>query len=285
MLASRELPVVLLAQGLVLWWTGLYRGLWRFASLPDLVNIARACLLGALAVALALFLFNRLEGVPRSVLLLYPAILALLLGGPRLAYRYWKDSRLDLALDAPSKRVLILGAGRAAEALLRELRQDPRYRVVGLLDDDPRLRGAKIHGIPVLGPIETAADDRRRVGGGDAADRDSLGEQSRNAAHRRRLRGDRVAVPHRAAAAGRGRRDGCASSISRRSRSRTCSGGSRSRSTGPPSASDLPGAGSWSPVAAARSARSCAARWRDSDLPPSSCSSTPSTPFTGSSRS
>lgn len=149
-----ELPVVLLAQGTVLWWTGLYRGLWRFASLPDLVNIARACLLGAFAVALALFLFNRLEGVPRSVLVLYPPILAVLLGLPRLAYRYWKDSRFDLALDAPSKRVLILGAGRAAEALLRELRQDPRYRVVGLLDDDPKLRGAKIHGFPVLGGIE-----------------------------------------------------------------------------------------------------------------------------------
>ncbi len=149
-----ELPVVLLAQGAVLWWTGLYRGLWRFASLPDLVNIARACLLGAFAVALALFLFNRLEGVPRSVLVIYPPVLALLLGLPRLAYRYWKDSRLDLALDAPSKRVLIVGAGRAAEALLRELKQDPRYRVVGLLDDDPALRGGKIHGFPVLGGID-----------------------------------------------------------------------------------------------------------------------------------
>lgn len=149
-----ELGVVLLAQGAVLWWTGLYRGLWRFASLPDLINIARACLLGTFAVALALFLFNRLEGVPRSVLVLYPPILALLLGLPRLAYRYWKDSRLDLTHDAPAKRVLILGAGRAAEALLRELRQDPRYRVVGLLDDDPKLRGAKIHGYPVLGGID-----------------------------------------------------------------------------------------------------------------------------------
>src|SRR6187401_401277 len=51
-----ELPIVLALQGTILWWTGLYRGLWRFASLPDLWNIARAAVLGALAIALVLFL-------------------------------------------------------------------------------------------------------------------------------------------------------------------------------------------------------------------------------------
>ena len=146
-----EISLVLLAQGLVLWWTGLYKGLWRFASLPDLWNIIRAGVLGALGIAIALFLYNRLATVPRAVLVMYPAVLVVLLGTPRLAYRYWKDSRFDLIARAPAKRVLVIGAGRAAEAMLRELARENRYRPVGLIDDNTALRGAKVHGVPVLG--------------------------------------------------------------------------------------------------------------------------------------
>ncbi len=151
---ASELPLVLAAQGLVLWWTGLYRGLWRFASLPDLWNIARAGVFGALAISLALFLFSRLEGVPRSVLLLYPLVLLLFLGAPRLLYRFWKDSRYGAAPRVPARRVLILGAGRAGETLVRDLRREERYRPVGFLDDNRALRGAKVHGVPVLGSLD-----------------------------------------------------------------------------------------------------------------------------------
>ena len=160
---SPEVAIVLIAQGLVLWWTGLYRGLWRFASFPDLWNIARAGALGALSIALGLFLFSRLEGVPRSVLLLYPALLVAALGLPRLAYRYWKDSRYDGGNRQAARRVLIIGAGRAGEALVRELLRENRFRPVGFLDDDRSLRGAKVHGIPVLGPVEKAAELAREV--------------------------------------------------------------------------------------------------------------------------
>ena len=153
-LFGSELPIVLALQGIVLWWTGLYRGLWRFASLPDLWNIARGGVIGALLIALSLFLVSRLEGVPRAVLVLYPVALVALLGAPRLAYRYWKDSRLDLQRRAPSKRVLVLGAGRAGETLVRELRREGEYAAVGFLDDDRALRGAKVHGVPVLGTLE-----------------------------------------------------------------------------------------------------------------------------------
>lgn len=151
---GQEVWVVLLAQALVLWWTGLYRGLWRFASLPDLANILRAAVFGALAITLALFLFNRLEGVPRSVLAAYPFVATLLLAAPRLTYRYWKDSRLDLLKRRASQRVLILGAGSAGEALLRDLSHERNWRAVGLLDDKPALRGARIRGVPVLGSLE-----------------------------------------------------------------------------------------------------------------------------------
>ena len=152
-LFAAELPVVLVAQGLVLYWTGLYRGLWRFASLPDLWNIARSGAFGSLAITLALFVMSRLEGVPRSVLLMYPLTLLLFLGGPRMLYRFWKDSRYDATHREPARRVLILGAGRAGEALARELRRENRYTPVGFLDDNRALRGAKLHGIPVLGEL------------------------------------------------------------------------------------------------------------------------------------
>ncbi|MBU6198829.1 MAG: polysaccharide biosynthesis protein [Xanthomonadaceae bacterium] len=150
--------IALLVQGVVLWWTGLYKGLWRFASLPDLWNILRAAAIGALAIAVALFLYDRLESVPRSVLAIYPVVLSVLLGTPRLAYRYWKDSRFELLARVPARRVLVLGAGRTGEALLRELAHDARYRPVGLLDDNPALRGARVHGVPVLGTLEHLPD-------------------------------------------------------------------------------------------------------------------------------
>jgi FlaA1/EpsC-like NDP-sugar epimerase len=158
-----ELPIVLIAQGLVLYWTGLYRGLWRFASLPDLWNIARAGAFGSLAITLALFTVSRLDGVPRSVLLMYPLTLLLFLGGPRMLYRFWKDSRYADARREPARRVLILGAGRAGEALARELRRENRYTPVGFLDDNRALRGAKVHGIPVLGDLSRLDELAREV--------------------------------------------------------------------------------------------------------------------------
>jgi len=152
--ALLEFPVVLVVQGAIFHWSGLYRSVWRFASLPDLWNILRAAALGAAGIYLGLFLYNRLEGVPRSVLLVYPLTLAVLLGGPRLLYRYWKDSRSDLLKNKTVKRVLIVGADRAGEILSRDLRRDSGYTVVGFVDDKDSLRGASINGRPVLGRFE-----------------------------------------------------------------------------------------------------------------------------------
>lgn len=153
-LFGTETWLVLGAQGAIFWWTGLYKGLWRFASLPDLWNIAKAAVLGALAITITLFLYNRLETVPRTVLAVYPLVLAVLLGAPRLLYRYWKDSRLDFTTRMPSQRVLVLGAGKAGEALVRDLRRENRYTPVGFLDDNAHLRGSRVQGIPVLGTLD-----------------------------------------------------------------------------------------------------------------------------------
>ena len=145
-------------QALVFWGFGLYRGIWRFASLPDLKRIILAVGLSALLIPLGIFLLRVEVIVPRSVLLLDPMLLILIMGGSRLAYRAWKEHRLSGVLHLNSKPVLIAGAGSAADFLLRELKRNPSgFRVVGLLDDSRSKQGRLIQGVPVLGALATAA--------------------------------------------------------------------------------------------------------------------------------
>lgn len=149
-----ETGLVLAAQAFVFWRVGLYRGVWRFASVPDLINILKASLFGLLGIVLALILYKRtLDQVPRSVLVLYPVVLTALLGMPRLLYRGWKDQALART-DKAALRVLILGAGQAGEALVRDLRRAGAYEPVGFLDDAVKLRGSHLQGLPVLGTID-----------------------------------------------------------------------------------------------------------------------------------
>lgn len=155
-IAVTELLVVLLLQGGVLWATDLYKGLWRFASFQDLWNIARACVFGTVAI-MAVLAFARGSVISQWIptVMVYPALLFVLLGLPRMCYRFWKDSRFPPATtESGYKRVLILGAGRSGAMLERELRHRGGFDVVGFLDDDKRLRGSQVHGVPVLGPID-----------------------------------------------------------------------------------------------------------------------------------
>lgn len=147
------LPFIVIIQSLVFWRFNLYRGIWRFASLPDLWNIFRAALLGGMIIMLGLFILIRLEGVPRSILILYPVLLMILLGAPRLGYRLWKDHALNLGTTMSAQRILIVGAGRAGEMLAREMLRDGNFVPVGFIDDDPVLVRSEIHGIRVLGPV------------------------------------------------------------------------------------------------------------------------------------
>ena len=138
-------------QAALFWYFGLYRGIWRFASLPDLKRILRAVGVAAVATSLALILFRVESIVPRSVLILDPILLVLIMGGSRFTYRAWKDHRFA-GLLRETKPVLIIGAGSAADFLLRELNRTPSgYQPVGLLDDAPDKRGRLIQGVPVLG--------------------------------------------------------------------------------------------------------------------------------------
>ncbi len=160
-----SLPVVVGVQALLLWRFGLYRGLWRFASLQDLWNIIRSVGFGAVFVTIALFLVNRLEGIPRSLLILYPVFLLLLLSAPRLCYRLTKDRSLNLQRLKSGVRVMIVGAGESGETLVRDMLRDAQYVPVGFVDDKPELFRRRIHGVPVLGGIADlpALAERYRV--------------------------------------------------------------------------------------------------------------------------
>ncbi|MEM9183805.1 MAG: nucleoside-diphosphate sugar epimerase/dehydratase [Pseudomonadota bacterium] len=153
-----EMPVVLVAQGAVLAIFGLYRGIWRFASLPDLWNIIRAAVVGTSLIFLSLFLISRLEGAPRSVFLIYPLVLTLLLGMPRLLFRLWKDRALSFRSRPGQTRVLLLGAGATGDLLARDLPRDGDYYPVGFLDDERRLAGSKLRGLPVFGAIDKLSE-------------------------------------------------------------------------------------------------------------------------------
>ena len=153
-LSLYTLPLILLVQGLVSYRFGLYRGLWRFASLPDLWNIFRSSILGALCITLVLFISIRLEGIPRSILVLYPVFLIFLLGGPRLGYRFWKDHSFKLNSTTTGQKILIVGAGSAGEILVREMLREGSYIPIGFIDDNPDIRNSELHGIPIVGTVD-----------------------------------------------------------------------------------------------------------------------------------
>jgi len=146
------LSVALPTQAIVFWLSGLYRGMWRFASVPDLMRILKAVSIGALLTFLLVFVVHRMEGIPRSILLLYPLLLVLGLSGPRIFYRLLKDRHFDLSIQ-PAQRVLIAGAGRAGEMLIRDLLKDHQYLAVGFVDDDNSKQGREIHGVRILGSL------------------------------------------------------------------------------------------------------------------------------------
>jgi len=160
-----QLPYILGVHLAIFWLLGLYRGLWRYASLSDLQRILVAVGIGALAVPALLTLLGYGALVPRSVYVIAPLLLAGVMSGSRLAYRAWKEKRVIALVAHPeASPVLVLGAGDAAVMLLKELAGSSQWRVLGLLDDDPRKRGGEIERVKVLGPVERVAEIAERHG-------------------------------------------------------------------------------------------------------------------------
>src|SRR6185436_15153233 len=150
-IALYSLTVVLGAHLAAFWSFGLYRGIWRFASLPDLRRIILAVGLAAVIVTSLLYMLRM--GVPRSVLIMNPLLLVMIMGGSRLAYRAWKERRLHRRMPQEREPIFVLGADQAAVNLVKELAQSTQWRVVGMLDEDGAKVGRQVHGVNVLGGI------------------------------------------------------------------------------------------------------------------------------------
>lgn len=138
----------------------LYQGIWRYASVPDLIAIVKSVTLAILIFLPLLFVVTRLEGFPRSSLFINWLVLIVLLGGPRILYRIVKDKRvqIDFNSSALDKRIPVLLAGidANAELFIRETLQKDgsEYRIVGIVSPDTRDVGRHVHGMRVVGTYD-----------------------------------------------------------------------------------------------------------------------------------
>ena len=155
------LPLVVLVKIFFFFWFNLYRGMWRYTSLIDFVNVVKAVAVSSVSVILLILFMYGFVGFSRSVYIMDFVLTLCLVAGVRVAIRlyllrdtafihsfFYKQGRSD-------KRLLLIGAGAAGEQILRELmgNQHLRAEAVGLLDDNAAKSGKSIHGVPVLGTV------------------------------------------------------------------------------------------------------------------------------------
>src|SRR2546421_8683966 len=148
----RTLPVLVVVRLAAFLLFGVYRGIWRYTSMDDLMAFAKAVAAGSLlSMIIVLFKF-RFQGFSRAVFLIDALVMLLLLAGSRIAFRFFRQV-LPSGSASNARRVLIYGAGDAGELLLRELlnNRELSYAPVGFMDDDATKHGKLIHGFRVFG--------------------------------------------------------------------------------------------------------------------------------------
>jgi len=146
---------------------GLYRGMWRYTSISDLINIIKASAMGTLLAIAVFALLHGLAGFPKTVLFIDFTLCTIFLCLSRASVRIYfsnsnrtdKSSFMTSAIKS-RKKIIFIGAGNSTEKIIREIRDnsDMKYIVVGIVDDDKLKIGATIHGIPILGRINTLSN-------------------------------------------------------------------------------------------------------------------------------
>jgi FlaA1/EpsC-like NDP-sugar epimerase len=155
-------PFLIICKIPIFYMFGLYRGMWRYTSIADLINITKAVCVSSGFIIMSVLYLNRFDGFSRSVFFMDGVFTFLFLCLHRGTIRYLlqnKDLMPWLAQDneRPAKtRLLLIGAGAAAEKVIREIKDNVNvpYEVVGLVDDDHKKHGLKIHDIPVVGGLD-----------------------------------------------------------------------------------------------------------------------------------
>ncbi|HON58923.1 MAG TPA: nucleoside-diphosphate sugar epimerase/dehydratase [Smithella sp.] len=141
--------------------SGLYRGMWRYTSTHDFWLLARMSLLATLVIISVILYFNRFENYSRAVFAIDGFLTFVFTGGLRMAiraYYAWSEGTKTagefMGRDKP-RRIIIVGAGDAGEKLLREISEKfyLQYRVSGFVDDDPAKKGRTIHGVKIFGSV------------------------------------------------------------------------------------------------------------------------------------
>jgi len=156
---AQSLPILIPIKLIVFFYFGLYRGLWRYVGIQDLINIVKAVTVSAVLSVVVMTMFFRFEGYSRAVFLIDWMVLLLSVSGVRLAIRVIKEY-LESWVKASGKRLLIMGAGDAGEIALREIRNNSSlgYLPVGFIDDNQEKIGKRIHGVPILGSRQDLSD-------------------------------------------------------------------------------------------------------------------------------
>ncbi|MFT4101347.1 MAG: nucleoside-diphosphate sugar epimerase/dehydratase [Burkholderiaceae bacterium] len=170
--AYYTLPAVLIVHLGCFQYFGLYRGIWRFASLHDLRRIATAVLTAALIVPVVMLMWRYGAGVPRSVYFLQPLLLLIVMFGGRILYRWWKEEPWS-SLGDQGQPVLMLSCDDGTLDLVDQFRASPNWKTVGILDHSGVYRGRSFAGIPVLGTWRNLADVAGRYGVRHAVLRDT----------------------------------------------------------------------------------------------------------------
>ncbi|MGH8397654.1 MAG: polysaccharide biosynthesis protein [Gammaproteobacteria bacterium] len=145
-LATIAIPV----HAITFWLFGCYRGIWRYASIPDLLRLAKSVAAGAVVTAILCFMLWRLGNTPRSVLILYPILLFGGVTSARLIYRMVRDKTLHLD-SGRGPKVLIAGAGKAGEMLVRDLEHSRQFTPVAFVDDSSAKQGHDVRNVRVRG--------------------------------------------------------------------------------------------------------------------------------------
>ncbi len=147
----RTLPVLVFVKMPVFLAMGVYRGLWRYTSVGDLIVFLKAVTISSVASLMVVLFAFRFEGYSRAVFVIDGVLMFLFLAGSRMAFRLFRQM-LPANSWQDGKRVLIYGAGDGGELLLRELRNNSELHLspIGFLDDDPSKSGKVIHGLKVF---------------------------------------------------------------------------------------------------------------------------------------
>ena len=158
---ANSIGFVVVGQLIVYYAFGLYETWWRYFRLPDMIAVLRACAVATAILAITFLLLKPFDDqIPRSVVVSNFLLTLFLIGGARLLVRMVLVERLARRDVRGARRVLVVGAGSGGQMVAREMQLNPNLaaRAIGFLDDDPRKRGMRLHGINVLGTTDEVGE-------------------------------------------------------------------------------------------------------------------------------